>query len=198
RMYHQGIHISEREFLELRRVAIHAAQNSQSLIILPCHKSHIDYLVISYIFYRLGLALPHIAAGDNLDMPIVGKVLKRGGAFFIRRTWGDDQLYGSIVKEYLECLLESGHSIECFIEGTRSRTGKLLPPKLGILKIIFECILSGRAKDCWIVPVSLQYDKVIETETYVNELLGSPKAKETLWSVVTNTRLLQLKWGRID
>ncbi|CAG8637796.1 8623_t:CDS:2, partial [Cetraspora pellucida] len=150
------------------------------------------------VSFSLGLALPHIAAGDNLDMPIVGKILKRGGAFFIRRTWGDDQLYGSIVKEYLECLLESGHSIECFIEGTRSRTGKLLPPKLGILKIFLECILSGRAKDCWIVPVSLQYDKVIETETYINELLGSPKEKETLWSVVTNTRLLQLKWGRID
>ncbi|CAG8509781.1 6104_t:CDS:10, partial [Scutellospora calospora] len=207
RMYHQGIHISEREFQELfitsiiqqlRRIAIHAAQNSQSLIVLPCHKSHVDYFVISYIFFRLGLALPHITAGDNLDLPIVGKVLKRGGAFFIRRTWGEDQLYGSVVKEYVECLLESGHNVECFIEGTRSRTGKLLPPKLGILKIILDCILSGRAKDCWIVPVSLQYDKVIETETYVNELLGTPKERETLWGVVTNTRLLQLKWGRID
>ncbi|RIB04285.1 acyltransferase-domain-containing protein [Gigaspora rosea] len=182
----------------LRRVAIHAAQNSQSLIILPCHKSHVDYIVISYIFYRLGLALPHITAGDNLDMPIVGTLFKRSGAFFIRRSWGEDQLYGSIVKEYLECLLESGHNVECFIEGTRSRTGKLLPPKLGILKIVLECILSGRTKDCWIVPVSLQYDKVIETETYVHELLGNPKEKETLWSVVTNSRLVQLKWGRID
>ncbi|CAG8665972.1 18965_t:CDS:10 [Gigaspora margarita] len=177
---------------------IHAAQNSQSLIILPCHKSHVDYIVISYIFYRLGLALPHITAGDNLDMPIIGTLFKRSGAFFIRRSWGEDQLYGSIVKEYLECLLESGHNLECFIEGTRSRTGKLLPPKLGILKIVLECILSGRTKDCWIVPVSLQYDKVIETETYVHELLGNPKEKETLWSVVTNSRLVQLKWGRID
>ncbi|CAG8445599.1 13588_t:CDS:10 [Dentiscutata erythropus] len=182
----------------LRRVAIHAAQNSQSLIILPCHKSHVDYIVISYIFFRLGLALPHIAAGDNLDLPIVGTVFRRSGAFFIRRTWGEDQLYGSIAKEYLECLLESGHNLECFIEGTRSRTGKLLPPKLGILKNILECILSGRTEDCWIVPVSLQYDKVVETETYVNELLGNPKEKETLWSVVTNSRLVQLKWGRID
>ncbi|CAB5170961.1 unnamed protein product [Rhizophagus irregularis] len=198
RMYHQGVHISEREFLELRRVAIHAAQNSQSLIILPCHKSHIDYLVISYMFFRLGLALPHIAAGNNLDLPIVGRILKRGGAFYIRRSWGEDQLYGSVVKEYLEGLLERGHNIECFIEGTRSRTGKLLPPKLGILKIVLDCILSGRAKDCWIVPMSIQYDKVIETETYVNELLGNPKERESLWGIVTNTRLLQLKWGRID
>ncbi|CAI2177610.1 8662_t:CDS:10 [Funneliformis geosporum] len=184
--------------ITIRRIAIIAAQNSQSLIILPCHKSHIDYLVISYIFFRLGLALPHIAAGDNLDLPIVGRILKQGGAFYIRRSWGEDQLYGSVVKEYVEGLLERGHNVECFIEGTRSRTGKLLPPKLGVLKIVLECILTERAKDCWIVPMSIQYDKVIETETYVNELLGNPKERESLWGIVTNTRLLQLKWGRID
>ncbi|RHZ75921.1 hypothetical protein Glove_208g142 [Diversispora epigaea] len=198
RMYHQGIHISEPEFLELRRIALIAAKNSQSLVILPCHKSHIDYLVISYIFFRLGLALPHIAAGENLDLPIIGRILKRGGAFYIRRSWGEDQLYGSVVKEYVEGLLERGHNVECFIEGTRSRTGKVLPPKLGILKIVLDCILSGRAKDCWIVPMSVQYDKVIETESYVNELLGIPKERESLWGVVTNTSILQLKWGRID
>ncbi|CAG8741860.1 4460_t:CDS:2, partial [Acaulospora morrowiae] len=198
RMYHQGINICERDFMELRRVAIKAAQNSQSLIIVPCHKSHIDYLVVSYIFFRLGLALPHIAAGENLDLPIVGGVLRRGGAFFIRRSWGEDQLYNSIAKEYIEGLLERGHNIEFFIEGTRSRTGKALPPKLGLMKIIVDCILSGRAKDCWIVPVSIQYDKVIETESYVNELLGNPKERESLWGLVNNTRLLQLKMGRID
>ncbi|CAG8544898.1 12251_t:CDS:10 [Ambispora gerdemannii] len=198
RMYHQGIRIHWPEFLEVRRVAIRAAQNSHSLIILPCHKSHIDYLVISWIFFRLGLALPHIAAGDNLDLPIVGGALRRGGAFFIRRIWGEDQLYASVVKEYVEGLLERGHNIECFIEGTRSRTGKLLPPKLGILKIVLDCILSGKAKDCWIVPMSIQYDKVIETESFYNELLGNPKEKESLWGIVTNTRLLQLKMGRID
>lgn len=130
-MYHQGIHIKEAEFLELRRVAEFCAQKKYSMIVLPCHKSHIDYLVISYIFFRMGLALPHIAAGDNLDMPIVGKALKGAGAFFIRRSWADDQLYTTIVQEYVQELLEGGYNIECFIEGTRSRTGKLLPPKLG-------------------------------------------------------------------
>ncbi|CAG8484079.1 7131_t:CDS:10 [Paraglomus brasilianum] len=159
RMYHQGVHISEREFLEA--------------------------------------TLPHIVAGDNLNLPIVGRILKGGGAFFIRRSWGEDLLYGSVVREYVEGLLERGHNLECFIEGTRSRTGKLLPPKLGVLKIMLDCVLSGRAKDCWLVPMSIQYDKVIETETYVNELLGNPKEKESLWGIMTNTRLLQLKWGRI-
>ncbi|KAG0233773.1 hypothetical protein BGW42_007233 [Actinomortierella wolfii] len=198
RMYHQGIHIKESEFLELRRVAEYCAEKKYSLIILPCHKSHIDYLVVSYIFFRMGLALPHIAAGDNLDMPIVGKMLRSAGAFFIRRSWGDDRLYTSIVNEYVQELLEGGYNIECFIEGTRSRTGKLLPPKLGVLKIIMEAMHSGRAKDCYIVPISIGYDKVIETETYINELLGIPKEKESLWGVITNSRLLQLKMGRID
>ncbi|GJJ70009.1 glyceronephosphate O-acyltransferase [Entomortierella parvispora] len=198
RMYHQGIHIKESEFLELRRVAEYCAEKKYSMVVLPCHKSHIDYLVISYIFFRMGLALPHIAAGDNLDMPIVGKALKGAGAFFIRRSWADDQLYTSIVQEYVQELLEGGYNIECFIEGTRSRTGKLLPPKLGVLKIVMDAMLSNRVQDCYIVPISIGYDKVIETETYINELLGIPKEKESLWGVITNSRLLQLKMGRID
>ncbi|ORZ26596.1 putative acyltransferase [Lobosporangium transversale] len=198
RMYHQGIHIKESEFLELRRIAEYCAERKYSMIILPCHKSHIDYLVVSYIFFRMGLALPHIAAGNNLDMPIVGKALKGAGAFFIRRSWADDQLYTSIVHEYVQELLEGGYNIECFIEGTRSRTGKLLPPKLGVLKIIMDAMLSKRIEDCYIVPISIGYDKVIETETYINELLGIPKEKESLWGVITNSRLLQLKMGRID
>ncbi|KAF9214025.1 hypothetical protein BGZ59_004443 [Podila verticillata] len=198
RMYHQGIHIKESEFLELRRVAEYCAEKKYSMVILPCHKSHIDYLVISYIFFRMGLALPHIAAGDNLDMPIVGKALKGAGAFFIRRSWADDQLYTNIVQEYVQELLEGGYNLECFIEGTRSRTGKLLAPKLGVLKIIMDAMLSNRIQDCYIVPISIGYDKVIETETYINELLGIPKEKESLWGVITNSRLLQLKMGRID
>ncbi|CAO3564048.1 unnamed protein product [Mortierella alpina] len=198
RMYHQGIHIKESEFLELRRVAEYCAEKKYSMVVLPCHKSHIDYLVVSYIFFRMGLALPHIAAGDNLDMPVVGKALKGAGAFFIRRSWADDQLYTSIVQEYVQELLEGGYNIECFIEGTRSRTGKLLPPKLGVLKIIMDAMLSNRIQDCYIVPISIGYDKVIETETYINELLGIPKEKESLWGVITNSRLLQLKMGRID
>ncbi|KAG0299366.1 hypothetical protein BGZ98_010111, partial [Dissophora globulifera] len=198
RMYHQGIHIKESEFLELRRVAEYCAEKKYSMVVLPCHKSHIDYLVISYIFFRMGLALPHIAAGDNLDMPVVGKALKGGGAFFIRRSWADDQLYTSIVQEYVQELLEGGYNIECFIEGTRSRTGKLLPPKLGVLKIVMDAMLTNRVQDCYVVPISIGYDKVIETETYINELLGIPKEKESLWGVITNSRLLQLKMGRID
>ncbi|KAJ3229738.1 hypothetical protein HDU78_008870 [Chytriomyces hyalinus] len=198
RMYHQGIHIREREFLELKKTAEYAEKNKLSLIFLPCHKSHVDYLVISYIFYRLGLALPHIAAGDNLNMPVVGHVLKHCGAFFIRRVWGDDVLYNNIMKEYIEILLRRGHNIEAFTEGTRSRIGKLLQPKFGIMKIIMEAVLSGRVNDCIIVPMSIGYDKVIETGSYVSELLGAPKEKESLYQLLSNMNILGFKWGRID
>ncbi|KAJ3104187.1 hypothetical protein HDU97_009442 [Phlyctochytrium planicorne] len=198
RMYHQGIHIRESEFFELRKWAELAESKNMSLIFLPCHKSHVDYLVISYIFFRLGLALPHIAAGDNLNLPVVGSLLKHSGAFFIRRQWGDDAMYTTIMREYIELLLRRGHNIEAFVEGTRSRIGKLLQPKFGILKIILEAILSKRVEDCIIVPMSIGYDKVIETESYVSELLGTPKEKESLLQLMNNLNILQFKWGRID
>ncbi|KAE8240610.1 hypothetical protein A4X13_0g7697 [Tilletia indica] len=199
RMYHQGIHVSVPQVLELRRAATLAAERKESIVFLPCHKSHIDYLTMSWLMYRLGIALPHIIAGENLDIPVVGDILRGGGAFFIRRTFAGDQLYPVVIREYIEQLLGAGKNLECFIEGTRSRTGKLLPPKIGILKYILEGFLAGRTTDVWICPVSLQYDGVIESETYVSELLGKPKEQESLFGLLSGgSSVLQLKMGRID
>jgi glycerol-3-phosphate O-acyltransferase len=96
-MYNQGIHINEEEFLRVKKWALYAEEKKVSLIFLPSHKSHIDYLVISYVFFRLGIALPHIAAGENLNIPLIGNLLKACGAFFIRRSWnketGDTPIY---------------------------------------------------------------------------------------------------------
>ena len=118
---------------------------------------------------------------------------------YIRRQFGDDALYGSLVQAYIDTMLRGGFNLECFIEGGRSRTGKLLPPKFGILSFILDSILSGRVKDAIICPVSTQYDKVIETEGYVNELLGVPKKKENLADFLTGgSSVLSLKLGRVD
>jgi glycerol-3-phosphate O-acyltransferase len=174
-----------------------AEQKKMSLVLLPSHKSHVDYLVVSYVMFRLGLQIPHIVAGDNLDMPIVGTLLRGSGAFFIRREWGDDLLYKTIVEEYIAILLAGGYNLECFVEGTRSRLGKLLTPKFGVLKIVLDAILSKNASDCMLVPISIGYDKIIETSSYANELLGTPKEKESLFGLFSNSRLLQLKWGRV-
>ncbi|RKP12924.1 acyltransferase-domain-containing protein [Piptocephalis cylindrospora] len=198
RLYHEGITIHHAEYAELRKQAVRAAARGQSLIVVPSHRSHIDYLLISIVFYRLGLALPHIAAGDNINFPIAGTILRKGGAFYIRRSWSGDSLYNDIVTEYVETLLKRGHNIEFFIEGTRSRTGKLLNPRFGLLKMILDSVVSGRVDDCIIVPMSLGYDRVIETASYVDELLGKPKEKESLWRLFSSSHHLQLKWGRVD
>ncbi|GAA5871230.1 hypothetical protein JCM16303_000687 [Sporobolomyces ruberrimus] len=194
RLYHQGIEIDIKEYARFKEVAMYAAEKKQSLLILPCHKSHIDYLTISWLFFRLGLSLPHIVAGENLNMPVVGPALAKCGAFFIRRSFGNDPIYNTVVKDYIEQLLIGGKNIE----GSRSRTGKLLPAKLGVLKYVLEALESGKIEDCWLCPISLQYDKVIETESYVNELLGNPKEKESLGGLLLNTRVIQLELGRID
>ena len=199
RAYHQGIHVSSEEVLRLRKVAERAERDRQSIVFLPCHRSHVDYVSLQLICYRLGLALPVVVAGDNLNFPIVGSFLQHAGAMWIRRQFGDDALYGTLVQAYIDTMLQGGYNLECFIEGGRSRTGKLLPPKFGILSFILDSILSGRVEDAIICPVSTQYDKVIETEGYVNELLGVPKKKENLADFLTGgSSVLSLKLGRVD
>ena len=198
RAYHQGIHINSAEILRLRHVAEEAAEKGQSIIFLPCHRSHVDYVSLQVICYRLGLALPTVVAGDNLNFPGVGYFLQHAGAMWIRRSFGDDQLYQTLVQSYIDTLLQNGHNLECFIEGGRSRTGKLLQPKFGILSFVLDSVLSGSVEDCIICPVSTQYDKVIEVDSYVSELLGQPKTKEGLRSFLSATNVLSLKLGRVD
>ncbi|GAB7362661.1 hypothetical protein MBLNU230_g2970t1 [Neophaeotheca triangularis] len=198
RAYHQGIHVNSEEVLQLRGVAETAAKKRQSLIFLPCHRSHVDYVSLQVICYRLGLALPTVVAGDNLNIPVLGAFLQHAGAMWLRRSFGDDALYQTLVQAYMDTLLQSGHSIECFIEGGRSRTGKLLQPKFGILSFLLESVLSGTVEDAIVVPVSTQYDKVIEVDSYISELLGQPKPKENLSSFLSASNVLSLKLGRVD
>lgn len=199
RAYHQGIHVSSEEVLRLRRVAEQAAAKKQSIVFLPCHRSHVDYVSMQLICYRLGIALPVVVAGDNLNFPLVGSFLQHAGAFYIRRAFGDDALYTTLVQTYIDTLLQGGFNFECFIEGGRSRTGKLLSPKFGILGFIIDSLLSGRVEDTIICPVSTQYDKVIETEGYVTELLGVPKKKENLADFLSGgSSVLSLRLGRVD
>ena len=198
RAYHQGIHVSSEEVLRLRAVATQAAKKKQSIIFLPCHRSHVDYVSLQIICYRLGIGLPTVVAGDNLNIPVVGAFLQHAGAMWIRRSFGDDALYTTLVQSYIDTLLQNGFNFECFIEGGRSRTGKLLSPKFGILSFLLDSVLSGRVEDAIICPVSTQYDKVVETESYISELLGQPKPKENLQDFLSASSVLSLKLGRVD
>jgi 1-acyl-sn-glycerol-3-phosphate acyltransferase len=198
RAYHQGVHVSSEEVLRLRAVAAKAARDKHSIIFLPCHRSHVDYVSLQIICYRLGLALPTVVAGDNLNFPVVGSFLQHAGAMWIRRSFGDDQLYTTLVQAYIDTLMQCGYNLECFVEGGRSRTGKLLPPKFGILSYMLDSVASGRVEDAIICPVSTQYDKVIEVDSYISELLGQPKPKENLLDFLSASSVLSLKLGRVD
>ena len=172
--------------------------DKHSIIFLPCHRSHVDYVSLQVICYRLGISLPTVIAGDNLALPGLKQFLQSAGAMWIRRSFAGDALYATIVQSYMDTLLQMGMNIEAFIEGGRSRTGKLLSPKFGILSFIMDAVISGRCDDAIICPVSTQYDKVIETEGYVSELLGQPKPKENLMDFLSSSSVLSLKLGRVD
>ena len=198
RAYHQGIYVDRQEIERLRRFANMAAEQKRSIIFLPSHKSHLDYVSLQLICFRLGLTLPVVVAGDNLNFLLVGSFLQHAGAMWIRRSFDKDPLYITLVQAYIDTLLQNGYNFECFIEGTRSRTGKLLGPRFGILNFLLSSVISGRTEDAYICPVSSQYDKVLEVDSYVSELLGQPKRKENLSDFLSASSVLTLKLGRID
>jgi glycerol-3-phosphate O-acyltransferase len=123
------------------------------VIYVPCHRSHIDYLLLSYLLFRNGLTPPHIAAGINLNMPVIGSLLRRGGAFFMRRTFKGNPLYTSVFNEYLHTLFTKGFPVEYFVEGGRSRTGRMLQPKTGMLAITLRSFLRSSRMPIVFVPV---------------------------------------------
>lgn len=195
---YSGIHVSQSEVNRLLEVASVAAKKKMPIIFLPRHTSHVDYVSLQLICYRLGLTLPVVVAGDNLNFPLVGPFLQSAGAMWIRRSFDDDQLYTTLFQAYLDTMMQKGYNLECFIEGGRSRTGKLLGPKFGFLSFVLDSVLSGRTKDVYICPVSMQYDKVLEVDSYVGELLGKPKKKENLANFLSSSSFLSLNLGRID
>jgi 1-acyl-sn-glycerol-3-phosphate acyltransferase len=124
---------------------------------VPCHRSHVDYLLLSYVIYNENLALPYIAAGDNLNIPFIGRILRGGGAFFIRRSFKDNQLYTAVMRAYLYQLVKLGVPLEYFVEGGRSRTGRMLKPKLGMLGMTVEAYIKSQARPLAFVPVYIGY-----------------------------------------
>ena len=167
------------------------------LILIPCHKSHIDYLILDYVLYHNNMPVPHIAAGKNLSFWPMGPIFRSGGAFFLRRTFGGAVLYSKVFAEYIHKLLQEGYNIEQFIEGGRSRTGKLLMPKLGLLSILLNAYKNGACEDMLIVPVYIGYDRIVEEKSYLHELGGGKKESENLLQVIQARRFLKKRYGKI-
>jgi glycerol-3-phosphate O-acyltransferase len=167
------------------------------LILVPCHKSHIDYLILSYVLFQNNMPCPHVAAGKNLSFWPMGPLFRSGGAFFIRRTFRGAVLYSKVFSEYVYKLLEEGFNVEFFIEGGRSRTGKLLQPKLGLLSILLNAYKNGACEDMIFVPVYIGYDRVPEESSYLYELEGGEKKPEDLSQVIKARKVLKKRYGII-
>ena len=167
------------------------------VVYVPCHRSHMDYLLMSYIIYHQGYALPHIAAGINLNIPVVGRLLRKGGAFFIRRSFGGNALYTVVFMKYLAAIMARGHSIEYFIEGGRSRTGRLLHPKTGMLSMTVRSFLRDPVRPVVFLPVYFGYERIVEATTYISELSGAPKKKESWLDLLLSLRVLRERFGTV-
>lgn len=166
-------------------------------ILIPCHKSHLDYLILSYVFYHNNMPTPHIAAGKNLSFWPLGPIFRGGGAFFLRRSFKGEPLYPKIFSAYLYKILDEGFHVEFFIEGGRSRTGKLLAPKIGFLNLLWEAYLKSNWDDMYFVPVFIGYDRVLEEKAYVHELGGGKKTPENLKNIFKVRKVLRKKYGKI-
>uniref|UniRef100_A0A1A8FGN3 Glyceronephosphate O-acyltransferase n=1 Tax=Nothobranchius korthausae TaxID=1143690 RepID=A0A1A8FGN3_9TELE len=175
------------------------AIHEHPVILLPSHRSYMDFLLMSYVLYTYDLSVPVIAAGmDFMGMKMVGEMLRMSGAFFIRRSFGGDKLYWAVFSAYVQIMVKSGFApVEFFLEGTRSRTAKSLTPKLGLLNIVIDPFLKGEVFDVSLVPVSISYERVLEEALYARELLGVPKPKESTSGLFKARKVLSEDYGSI-
>jgi glycerol-3-phosphate O-acyltransferase len=176
---------------------VKAVSQKGPLVLVPCHKSHIDYLILSFMLYIHNMPCPHIAAGKNLSFWPLGPIFRAGGAFFLRRTFRGAVLYSRVFAEYIYKLLEEGFSMGLFIEGGRSRSGKLLMPKLGFLSILLNAYKNGACEDMFFVPVFIGYDQILEENAYLHEIEGGKKEPENLSQVLKARKFLKQRYGKI-
>ena len=175
---YQGIEVHHSEAVR------QACQSGAEIIYMPCHRSHMDYLLLSYLLFEQGVVPPHVAAGVNLNFFPAGPVFRKSGAFFLRRSFKGNPLYAEVFNAYFAMLFKQGYPIEFFTEGGRSRTGLLLAPKTGLLSTSLKTYLRQPERNVVIVPIYIGYDHIMEVNTYVEERAGKKKERESIWQVL--------------
>jgi glycerol-3-phosphate O-acyltransferase len=187
---YDGVEVRNAEYLDRLPPAC-------EIVYVPCHRSHVDYLLLSYVIYRRGYAVPYVAAGINLNLPVIGRLLRKGGAFFIRRSFRGSGLYPIVFMKYVDVMMNRGHPIEFFIEGGRSRTGRLLRPRTGMLTMTMRSFLRDTRRPVAYVPVYFGYDRLLEGESYIDELLGRPKQKESVGGLLRVLPQMRRELGQV-
>ncbi len=173
------------------------AATKAPLVFVPCHKSHFDYLILNYLLFRNNIPSPHIAAGRNMAFWPMGTLFRKGGAFFIRRTFRGAKLYAAVFAKYVHMLIKQGFNIEFFIEGGRSRTGKLVLPKTGLVSILLDAYKKRVCRDLIFVPVYIGYDRLLEESAILRELEGVKKKQESIWELIRARKVLKKRCGRV-
>ncbi|MCH7881048.1 MAG: glycerol-3-phosphate 1-O-acyltransferase PlsB [Proteobacteria bacterium] len=170
---------------------------THQLVYVPCHRSHVDYLLLSFVIYQENLAIPYIAAGNNLDVPFIGRILRGGGAFFIRRSFKDSPVYSAVIRSYVEQLIALGVPLGYFIEGGRSRTGRMLKPKIGMLNMTVDAFIRTQCRPLAFVPVYIGYEKLMEGKSYLREMYGGKKLGESLFGIIRAIFKLSGNFGKV-
>jgi glycerol-3-phosphate O-acyltransferase len=187
-----SVEVDEEGLARVKRAAA-----DRPIVLCPSHKSHIDYLVLSWLLYENGMTPPHVAAGINLSFWPFGPIARRGGAFFIRRKVKGDRIYTAVLRAYVKHLLRERFPQEFYVEGGRSRTGKLLFPKTGLVSMEVDAWLDGAADDVMFVPIAIDYEKLIEASSYAKELAGGEKEKESLRGLLGAAKVLFRRYERL-
>lgn len=177
---------------------IRSAMRNGTAVLVPCHKSHFDYLLLSWVLFYADLIVPHIVAGVNLAIWPVSLLLRACGAFFIERSFAGKPIHAAVFRRYLREILLHGYTLEFFVEGGRTRTGRLLPPKGGVLEMVLDGARHAPAgHEVTLLPVAISYEQVAEERAYQSELGGAEKRKESFRELLKARRVLRNRYGRV-
>lgn len=177
--------------------AIYGLAQRYPVVFLPSHKSNLDHLVLQYALHENGHPPNHTAGGINMNFFAVGPLVRRSGVFFIRRTFKDNPVYKFVLRQYVDYLIEKRFSLEWYIEGGRSRSGKLLPPRFGLLAYVIDAYRRGKSEDVYLIPTSIAYDQIQDVGDYVAEQRGAAKQRESFGWFLSLVRRLHRRYGNI-
>jgi len=195
KLYSQGYGDIKYSDEEVKGLAV--LGEAHPIVFLPSHRSNLDRLSLQFMLWENDLPPNHTAGGINLNFFPIGPLVRRTGVFFIRRTFKENHLYKVVLRAYLDYLVEKRFPLEWYMEGGRSRSGKLMPPRLGLLSYVVDSLRRGKAEDIQLIPVSIAYDQIQDVPDYAREAQGKEKERESIGWLLRSVRSLRRRYGDI-